>query len=62
MTTFAARAFGIAPNNEHSDCVKQALLSNATSLAIDVAGAVVPGAKVFGAMGRAFLEAVRNFL
>jgi hypothetical protein len=50
-----------APNNAHSDCVKQALLSNAASLAIDVAGAVVPGGKAFGTLGRA-IGAERGFV
>jgi hypothetical protein len=51
-TTFATGAFGIAPSNAHSDCVKQALLSNAASLAIDAAGVVLPGVKGFGTLGR----------
>jgi hypothetical protein len=51
----------LAPSNAHSDCVKQALLSNAASLAIDLAGAVVPGGKAFGSLGRA-IGAERGFV
>ena len=36
----------------HSNCVTQALLSNAASLAIDAAGAVLLGVKAFGTVGR----------
>jgi hypothetical protein len=50
--TWQSQPSGVGPDNAHSDCVKQALLDNAANLAIDAAGAVLPGVKAFGTVGR----------